>query len=100
MTDQTTRNEIKQLAKTLENLARDIQVKLDNGGNIMPTANELARSSSTFVFTLGGMYALENSGVSRGNVTTKTVSKSTPSTSSSPNYHNVRDTLGRFTRRV
>lgn len=100
MTDQTTRNEIKQLAKTLENLARDIQVKLDNGGNIMPTANELARSSSTFVFTLGGMYALEQVGTNRTVPATKVSSGTSSSTSSSRNYHNVRDGLGRFSRRV
>lgn len=94
-----TRNEIKQLARTLETLAQQIQTKLDTGDNIMPLANELARNSSTFVFTLGGLYMLEtNTGKT---VTAKTVSRSTGSTSRNySNFHNVRDSLGRFTRKV
>jgi hypothetical protein len=93
MTDQTTRNEIKQLAKTLESLAREIQVKLDAGADILPVANEIVRSNSSFVFTLGEMYALEQLG--RITRSTKTVASGS---SSSRNYHNVRDSLGRFTR--
>jgi hypothetical protein len=94
-----TRNEIKQLARTLETLAQQIQSKLDQGDNIMPLANELARNSSTFVFTLGGLYMLEtNTGKT---VTAKTVSRSTtPSSRNYTNNHNVRDSLGRFTRKV
>lgn len=95
MTDQTTRNEIKQLARTLESLAHEVQVKLDSGSDILGVANELVRSNSTFIFTLGEMYALEQLG------TTRTVSaKRVSSGSSTPRYHNVRDAFGRFTRRV
>ena len=89
-----TRNEIKQLARTLESLAREVQTKLDAGDNILLVANELARNSSTFVFTLGEMYALEQVGSSR-----KVKARGT-STSTLHNYHNVRDSLGRFTRKI
>lgn len=95
MQNTDTRNEVKQLARTLETLAQQIQTKLDTGDNIMPLANELARNSSTFVFTLGGLYLLEtNTGKT---VTAKTVSRSPRNHS---NFYNVRDSLGRFTRKV
>lgn len=94
MTDQTTRNEIKQLAKTLESLAREVQVKLDAGADILAVANEIVRSNSSFLFTLGEMYALEQLSNTR-TVSTKRVA----SGSSNPrNYHNRRDSLGRFAR--
>jgi hypothetical protein len=94
-----TRNEIKQLARTLETLAQQIQSKLDQGDNIMPLANELARNSSTFVFTLGGLYALEtNTGKT---VTAKTVARSPRPKSSYSHNHNVRDNrTGRFVPKV
>lgn len=92
------RNEVKQLAKTMESLAHEIQVLLDSGAPILGVANELARNSSTFVFTLGGMYALDE----LGTTSTKLAAKSTTSvsTSSLRNFHNVRDSLGRFTRKI
>lgn len=94
----TTRNEVKQLAKTLENLAHEVQVLLDSGSNILGVANELARNSSTFVFTLGSMYAEDTGTVSSKK--TKARSTSSTSTPSSRNFHNVRDSLGRFTSKV
>ena len=94
MTDQTTRNEIKQLAKTLESLAREVQTKLDAGADILGVANEIVRSNSSFVFTLGEMYALEQLSSTR-TVSAKRVSSGT---SGVRNYHNRRDSLGRFTR--
>jgi hypothetical protein len=94
----TTRNEVKQLAQTLENLAHEVQVLLDSGANILGVANELARNSSTFVFTLGSMYAEDLGFVSSKK--TKARSASTSSTVSSRNFHNVRDSLGRFTSKV
>lgn len=95
----TTRNEVKQLAQTLESLAHEIQVRLEVGDGILDIANELARNSSTFVFTLGSMYALDE----LGNITISTKKKSrltTPSISVHPNFHNVRDSRGRFARKV
>jgi hypothetical protein len=89
----STRNEVKQLAKTIENLAQQIQQQLDAGTSILINANELARNSSTFVFTLGSMYAEEL------NTSKKTRAK-TSGGISSHNFHNVRDSLGRFTRKV
>jgi hypothetical protein len=94
MIDQTTRNEIKQLARTLESLAHEVQVRLDAGSDILVVANELVRSNSTFTFALGEMYALEQLG------TTRTVSSKRVSSGSTPRYHNVRDAFGRFTRKV
>jgi hypothetical protein len=91
----TVRNEVKQLAQQIENLAREVQVRIDNGSDPLMVANELVRNNSTFVFVLGEMYALEQS-------TGRTV-KATPVSNpnnTSRNYHNLRDSLGRFTRKV
>lgn len=97
MQSTNTRNEIKQLAQTMETLAHEVQVRLDAGSDILTLANELVRNSSTFVFTLGELYALEQVGTTK----TRTARKVTSgSTASSRNYHNVRDNLGRFTSKV
>lgn len=91
-TTSTVRNDIKQLAQQIENLAKEVQTKVDQGTDIITVANELVRNSSTFVFTLGEMYALEQSGKK-----VKVTAVKGPNTKSQ-NYHNVRDSLGRFTR--
>lgn len=88
----TVRSAIKQLAQQIENLAHEVQTKVDQGSDLITVANELVRNSSTFVFTLGEMYALEQSGKK-----VKATTVSNPS-GTSRNYHNVRDSLGRFTR--
>lgn len=91
----TTRNDVKLLAANIESLARDVQAKLDTNGDILTTANELVRNNLTFVFTLGEFYALNQVG------STKTVKGATVTTSNTArSYHNVRDSLGRFTRKV
>ena len=86
----TTRNDVKQLASTIEALAKQFRDNLDNNGDFLSTANELVRNSQTFVFALGEVYALEQVGS-----TGKTVKATKVSNQS---YYNVRDTKGRFTR--
>lgn len=85
------RNEVSRIAQLIESLAHQVQDTLVQGGDVIGVANELVRNSSTFTFALGEMYATEDS--------KKTV---TGTTVSNPNktrkYHNVRDSLGRFTR--
>lgn len=87
----TIRNELSKLAQQMEDLARQVQVKLSTGGDPMTLANELVRSSSVFVFTLGQLYADESK-------TVKVTTVSNPNNTKARNYHNVRDSLGRFTR--
>ena len=87
----TTRNDVKRLAQQIENLAREVQSKLDSGSDYLATANELVRNSSTFVFSLGELSVFEQS--SKKKVTAKTVHYN-------PNYHNVRDIYGRFTKKI
>lgn len=95
MSKTTTRNDVKQLAQQIEILARDVQSKLDNNGDFLDAANELVRNQLTFVFTLGEFYALEQTG------TSKTVAGTVVSNpSGTPRYHNLRDSRGRFTRKV
>lgn len=92
----TTRNDVKQLAQQIENLARQVQTKVDNGEDLIALSEELVRNNITFIFTLGEVFALEKAG------TTKTVKASVVSNpnGTSRNYHNVRDNFGRFTRKV
>lgn len=91
-----TRNEIEKLASTMESLAHEIRVRLKAGQDILGLSNELVRNNSTFVFTLGEMYALEQVGSTR---TVQAKKVSAPS-GTHRNYHNLRDTTGRFTRKV
>jgi hypothetical protein len=91
----TTRNDVKQLAATIEVLAKEVQSKLDSNGDFLATANELVRNNLTFVFTLGEFYALQQVGTNK-TVTAKTVSNP----SKTANWHNVRDSLGRFAKKI
>lgn len=91
----TIRNEVSQLAQQIENLARQVQTSLAAGNDPILLANELVRNSSTFTFALGELYALQES--AKG--TTKQVTVvSNPNNTKPRNYHNVRDSLGRFRR--
>lgn len=93
MNSSIVRNELNKYAQQIETLARQVQDKLSQGDDPLATANELVRNSSTFVFVLGEMYALETSGKS-----VKTTTVSNPNNTKARNYHNVRDSHGRFTR--
>ncbi len=84
----TTRNDVKQLAERIEVLAKEVQSKLDNNGDFLTTANELVRNNLTFVFALGEVYALEQVG---GGKKVKAVQV---------NYHNLRDSRGRFAKKI
>jgi hypothetical protein len=95
----TVRNEVSKLAQQIEALARQVQDKISQGSDPLGVANELARSSSVFVFALGEMYALEEMSKTTGKtVKVTTVSNPNNTARSKSNYHNVRDSLGRFTR--
>lgn len=88
----TTRSDVKQLAVQIENLAKEVQSKLDNGGDCLAVANELVRNSTTFVFTLGEVYALEQTS-SNKKLKAKRVSNPGAST-----RQYARDNRGRFSR--
>lgn len=94
----TTRNDVKNLAKTIESLAKDVQLKLDTDGDFLSSSNELVRNNMTFVFTLGEFYALQQAGTKPAK--TKKVAAVSSSTGMNSKWHNVRDNLGRFTRKV
>ena len=100
-------NDVKQLAANIETLARAVQAKLDSNANVLQAndkekeaflnaANELVRNNVTFTFALGEFYALEQLG------SNKTVQGSVVSNPSGTThkYHNVRDSLGRFAKKV
>lgn len=85
----TSRTDIKCLAKQIETLAHEVQVKVDNGEDILSLSNELVRNNITLVFTLGEVYALEKSASTKS------------SGLMSKNRHTVRDARsGRFIRKV
>lgn len=91
----TNRDEVKNLAGAIEKLAHEVQVLLDRNDNIILVANELARKSNTFVFTLGGMFALNELAVSN-KVKHKTTASGKPR-----NFHNLRDkATGKFICKV
>lgn len=84
----TSKNDVKKLAQQIENLAKDIVMKVDQNLDILASANELVRCNATFVFTLGEVHALEN--MSKSNTS------SVAAKVKSQNYHNMRDSRGRF----
>ena len=90
------RNELSRLAQQIENLAQQVQSQIASGTNsqgLIGSINEVVRNSSTLTFAFGELCALE------GSKTRKTTVVSNPSgTPVNRNYHNVRDSLGRFTR--
>jgi len=92
----TNRNDVKQLAERIEALAKEVQSKLDSNGDFLTPANELTRNNLTFVFTLGEYYALQQGSP---NKSVKATTVSNPS-GTTVRYHNVRDSRGRFARRV
>ena len=93
----TNRNDVKQLAQQIENLAREVQSKVDTGGDLIVLSEELVRNNIAFIFTIGEVFALERANGGKP-VTAKTVSN--PTTHNYRNNHNVRDSYGRFTRKV
>lgn len=91
------RNELSRLAQQIETLAQQVQNQLASGTastGLVGSINEVVRNSSTLTFAFGELCALEEAGK---NVKATVVSN--PSgTKTNRNYHNVRDSLGRFTR--
>lgn len=89
----TVRNVITQIAQQIENLARQVQTNMSQNKDIITPANELARNASTFVFTLGEMYALQNGKKVKGTAV------SNPNGTATNYRHSRRDTAtGRFVR--
>jgi hypothetical protein len=98
MSNINVRNAVSQIAQQIESLARQVQDKLAQGksaqgGDLIGVANELVRNSSTFTFALGELFALEDSSGKKVQATAVSNPSGTPR-----NYHNVRDSLGRFRR--
>lgn len=79
-----TRDELKKLAASIENLAREIQLGMNN---VLNTANELVHNNMVLVFALGEISAT-------GSTPVKVIQ------SRYQNYHNKRDTsTGKFLRK-
>jgi len=95
----TNRNDVKQLASVIENLARQVQEKADNGGDLIALSEELVRNNVSFIFTIGEVFALERAGLVGKTVTATTVSNPNQTARNYSNHHNVRDSRGRFTRK-
>lgn len=89
------RSDVRQLASVIENLARQVQEKADNGGDLFNLSEELVRNNVTFTFVIGEVIALERAGVAGAPVKATTVTKSGKPRNYS-NNHNVRGAGGRF----
>lgn len=95
---------VKDLVSNIEKLAREMQLKIDLNQSILLEANELVAKSSTFVFALGEVYALQNVGMLTSNTTSSTSRSSSvrPTTlikmgsGNSGVKHDKRDCCGRF----
>ena len=78
-----TNDDVKRLAASIENLAKEIQNGIDQGTNILNVANELTRKNLVLVFALGEVSA----------------AGAKPAKAISPryqNFHNKRASNGRF----
>ncbi len=82
-TNSTVRTVLNKYAQQIESLAKQVQTTLTAGGNPLTVAHELVRNSSTFVFVLGEMYALEAVGKSK--TTSRKANKTTATVVSNPN---------------
>ena len=91
----STKNDIKQLAVTIESLAKLVQNKIDSGDDVLSSANELVRNNLTLVFALGEVSAAEQLASGK---TVKIIKNSSNSKSHNyQNYYRVRDNnTGRF----
>ena len=88
----STRNDVKQLAAQIEVLAKRVQENLDGKGDFLSAANELVRNSTTMVFALGEVYAMENAKPSKA--------KSSVAKKAYTSRVYYRDALGRFASKV
>jgi hypothetical protein len=95
------RNDVKKLAGVIENLARQLQDKVDTGADLFSLSEELVRNNVTFTYVIGEVIALERAGVIGKTVTATTVSNpnKTTATRNYSNHHNMRDARGRFIRK-
>ena len=95
MYTKATRNDVRHFAQKIEALAKEVQAKLDSGQDFLNVANELVRNNSTFIFTIGEVYALEQTG--NKSVKAKVVkAQAVNGSAAKHNYHDVRDSRGRF----
>lgn len=96
-----TREDIKALAVEIENIAKELQERLSDNRNFLPAANALAAKNTTFVFAVGEVYALERTAEDMKSRVQSVISKS-KRTGCCPrlNYHNIRNALGRFSRKL
>lgn len=92
----TNRNDVKQVAGVIENLARQVQEKVDSGGDLISLAEELVRNNVAFIFTVGEVFALERAGLAGKTVAATTVSNPSKTARNYSNHHNLRDSRGRF----
>lgn len=83
-------NAVKDLASSIESLARLVVTKVNNGESFMDASNELTRQVITLVFASGEVYALEQQNASK-KAAVRVVK------SGNANYrHNVRNSLGQY----
>jgi len=99
----TTQNAVLTLAKTIGNLATEVQEKLEKDGDFLAASNQLVHNTITLVFALGEHYASQKTATAPTTKSVKSVKSVKATAVSNPNgtaltprWHNVRDSKGRF----
>lgn len=92
------RNDVNLVAAKIETLAKELQNRLSGSGDILSVGSELVRNTSVLVFSLGELTATELGGKSQVTpISVTPVSQPTATKKAVTNYHNKRDSRGRFT---
>ena len=92
-----TRNDVSVVAAKIETLSKELQNRLNSNGDFLTVGSELVRNPSLLTFALGELTATELGGKSQVtpvSVTPITVTVKSPKRT--VNYHNKRDSRGRF----
>lgn len=97
-TNSVLRADLNDLVLKISKLATEASSRLTNGSNVLDVATSLVKENASFIFKIGQLYQVEQATQTATTSSGSTVQVNVGSSRSSVNYHNVRDSRGRFTR--
>jgi len=99
-TNSVLRADLNDLVLKISKLATEASSRLTNGSNVLDVATSLVKENASFIFKIGQLYQVEQASSTQTATTSSgsTVQVNVGSSRSNANYHNVRDSRGRFTR--
>ena len=97
-TNSILRARLNNLATRISTLAGEASNRLTNGSGVIDVASELVKETLTFTFAIGQLHEAEGNTQTATTSSGNNVQVKVGSSRSNPNYHNVRDSRGRFTR--